>query len=80
MVECIISIRKWKVKLNGVLGKSASRKINSPVRRTKNAEYMRAEAWDWEGGVVFVAPFFVLQMDAEAARDGLWEIDEDAFA
>ena len=41
---------------------------------------MRAAVWDWEGGVVFVALFFALQMGAETACDGLWEIDEDAFA
>jgi len=68
------------VKLSGVVGKGVRRKINSPVRRRKIAEYMRAEVWDWEGGVVFVAPFFAVQMDAGAARDRLWEIDEDAFA
>lgn len=40
---------------------------------------MRTEVWDWEGGVVFIAPFFALQMDAETTRDGLWEMDEGAF-
>ena len=33
-----------------------------------------------KGGVIFIAQFFALQMDDEAARDGLWEIGEDAFA
>lgn len=34
---------EMEVKLNGMVGKSVSRKINSSVRRRKNAKYMRAK-------------------------------------
>jgi len=58
---------EMEVKLSRVVGKGVSRKISSPIRRRKNAAYMQAEVWGWEGGVVL---FFALQMGAETAVMG----------